>query len=364
MTRKDLSLPEPTRARSARIAAFLALALFLSMGAPVQSSDSGYHLNPLPVQTRALMLDPLFTPTKLPDAFHMSPMILFPNDPLIPGDFDFDLTLGTFGTDFDKTEKSIGLEEDSEYGIYTNLAWRFGVFGGPVPIELVTQLPFFFHSGSFETALRDPLTGQFNQVGDVDEDFAVGKWTWGLRFHLLDESTFLPSLVFQPSVGLPVDDSLASDSVDFDLRLSAEKYFGRGLTGTLYGGLLFPGSGKEAITDLGVETDDSVPYVGLVSEVNVAQLLGDVDPGRFWVHFGGSWRDSVYDFGAVGPDYLEEEVKLTGGLSFDMGYWGRRIGCPQGMVGFMHNLYGGPEKGDTQLITRFNFPFHFHGINR
>jgi hypothetical protein len=291
----------------------------------------------------------------------MTPVIFYGGDVLHPGEFDFDLTLGTFGTSFSEAERQILLEEDSTTSVYADLGWRFGLAEsiGPlrIPSEVYTQLPLFFNSGDLETSI---LQGDvFQPVGHVDENFALGKWIWGLRLGLVSETARRPSLVLAGSVGLPVDDSLASDGTDFDLRLTSQKHFGRGLAGTVYGGFLFPGTGKPAIEDLGIQSEGNVPYFGVLGEANFAQLLGDPDPGRVWLHAGFSWRDALYDFGAHGPDYSEEETKLTTGVTFDLGWRGCSFGRPQGMVGCSYNLFGGPEEEEVELVTRLRFPFRF-----
>ncbi|KXK38970.1 MAG: hypothetical protein KJ050_09610 [Candidatus Omnitrophica bacterium] len=324
----------------------------------------GAEPRPGPVQYRPLMLDPVFIPSKMADTFHMNPMVFYGNDFLKPGEFDFDLAIGTFGTDFSKAESLIWLEEDTDWAVYSDYAWRFGLTEevGPLtlPIELVTQIPLFFSTGGMTSSFRPNMATPWTQVDEVEDDgVAMGKWVWGLRMGLIQESHYLPSLSLQTSVGIPVDRELASSGVDYDVRLNFQKYFCRGITGTLYGGILFPGDGRDIFNDLGIREEDNVPYFGLMTDINFAQLCGSHDPGRVWLHLGGSWREAVYDFGSEGPDYAEEEVKLTAGLTVDLGYWGRRIGCPQGMLGVSHNAAGGPEEGEFEFYTRLNFPFEF-----
>jgi hypothetical protein len=323
----------------------------------------GSAQRPWPVQDRSLLIDPVFVPTKLSDTFHMNPIIQYNNEFLRPGEFDLDLAMGTFGTDFKKAEKYVYLEENSDNAFYTDLGWRYGLCDSigslEIPVEIYTQLPIFWSAGSLASWKRPALTAPFAPIGHVDEETALGKWIWGLRFGLIKESTFLPSLTLQGSLGLPVDDSLASDGVDGDVRLNFEKHLGRGFVGTFYGGSMFPGKGKEVFTDLGIEKNSYVPYVGLLLESNFAQLVGCPEPGSLWFYFGGSWRDALYDFGAVGPDYTEEELKVTGGVSFDLGYWGRFLGCPQGMIGLVHTAHGGPEAGENELTARINFPYRY-----
>jgi len=341
--------------------------LFLLSAVPVSSlpgelawGQSG-NTPQLADRSGALFNDPVFTPSVLTTAFHMTPTIFYGGDVLHPGEFDFDLAFGTFGTNFWKAEKQILLEEDSDASFYTDLGWRFGLSDGigplRIPSEIYTQLPFYFTSGGFSSSILQE--GNFHPVGHVDEDFALGKWIWGLRFGLVQETDRRPSLVLSGSVGLPVDDSLASDGTDFDLRLTTQKHFGRGLAGSLYGGFLFPGNGKSAIEDLGIESEESVSYFGILTEANVAQLRGDPNPGRVWLHFGFSWRDALYDFGAHGPDYSEEETKLTAGATFDLGWMGCMLGRPQGMMGCSYTLFGGPEQSEAELVTRLRFPFRF-----
>jgi hypothetical protein len=343
----------------------LAIGLPLLTLLAVFPAESGIHQRPEPVQTRPAMIDPVFAPSKISDTFHMTPLMLYGDDFLKPWEFDFDMAIGTFGTDFAKTEKIIALKEDSEVGVYHDFAWRFGILDEigslRLPVELITELPLFYHTGSIDSYSYHPGNegNAYTHVGSVDDDdVALGKWIWGLRFGLLPEGTFLPSLTLQTSLGIPLDDEVASDGVDYDTRLSLEKYFGLGITGSLYGGILFPGEGKDVFTDLGVDSEDAL-YAGLMTDTNLAQLCGAGEAGRVWLHLGASWRDALYDFGAIGPDYAEEEVKLTGGLSFDLGYWGPAIGCPQAMVGVNYMLEGGPEEGEVELVTRLNFPFEF-----
>jgi len=328
-------------------------------------ADSGVYQRPQPVQTRPAMIDPLFAPTKISDTFHMTPLMLYGDDFLKPWEFDFDMSIGTFGTDFEKTQGIMALKEDSETAVYSDFAWRFGILdeigGLRLPIELITELPIFYNAGSIESYSFNPAAegNPYTPVGSVDDDdVAIGKWIWGLRFGLLPEGTVLPSLTLQTSMGIPLDDELSSDGVDFDTRLSFEKYFGLGITGSLYGGIFFPGEGKDVFTDLGVDEEDFL-YFGWMTDTNLAQLCGAGEPGRVWLHLGGGWRDALYDFGTEGPDYAEEEVRLTGGLSFDLGYWGPAIGCPQAMVGVNYIIAGGPEEDEFELITRLNFPFEF-----
>ncbi len=340
----------------------LSLTAFLS----VWPAESGIYQRPQPVQTRPAMVDPVFAPNKISDTFHMTPLMLYGDDFLKPWEFDFDMSIGTFGTDFEKTEKVIALKEDSEVGVYSDFAWRFGILDEigtlRLPVELITELPIFYNAGSIESYSYQPLNegGFYTPIGSVDDDdVAIGKWIWGLRFGLIPETSFLPSLTLQTSLGIPLSHELSSEGVDFDTRLSFEKYFGFGITGSLYGGFFFPGEGKDVFTDLDVNEEGHVPYAGLMTDTNLAQFCGMGEPGKVWLHLGATWRDAVYDFGARGPDYAEEEVKLTGGLSFALGYWGPAIGCPQGMVGVNYNLIGGPEEDEFELITRLNFPFEF-----
>lgn len=304
--------------------------------------------------------DPVFTPTNLATAFHMTPIIYYGGEILHPGDFDFDLVLGTYGTDFSKAEKQILLEEDTDWSFYTELGWRFGVAEriGPlrIPVEIYTQLPFY-SSGDFEASILDK--GEFQRVEEIDEDFSVGKWVFGTRFGLLSETALRPGIVLGGSVGVPVDDSVASDGTDFDLRLTMEKNFRHGITTSLYTGVLFPGEGQSVLEDIGIESESTVPYIGWLGQANVAQFCGQSDPGRTWIHGAGSWRDALYDFGSVGPDYAEEETKLTAGATFDLGRWGQSLGRPIGMVGATHTLFGGPEEGETELVLRLRFPYRF-----
>lgn len=321
---------------------------------------------PGPVQQRPAMVNPVFTPNKIADTFHMTPLVLYGDDYLKPWEFDFDLSIGTFGTKFTKAEKTMVLKEDSEVGAYSDFAWRFGLLDEigtlRLPVELITELPLFYNAGSMDSYHWDHVEGPdiITPAGSVDDDdVALGKWIWGLRFGLLPETTYLPSLNLETSMGIPVSEELSSEGVDYDTRLSFEKYFGLGITGTLFGGLFFPGKGKDVFTDVGVDTEENVMYFGLMTDTNLAQLCGYGDPGRLWLHLGGTWRDAVYDFGAEGPDYDEEEAKLTAGLSYDLGYWGSSIGCPQAMIGVNYNLAGGHEEDEFELITRLNFPFEF-----
>jgi hypothetical protein len=330
------------------------------------NTQAGVYRRPEPVQIRPLVLNPVFLPTKLADTFHMTPMMYYGDDYLKPGEFDFDMAIGTFGTDFHKSGNLISVKEDSKIGVYHDLAWRFGLLSEVgslhLPVELFTELPLFYHAGEISSYRRNApnLNAPFVFVDQVgNDDVAVGKWIWGLRFGLLPESRILPSLNLEGSVGLPVSHELASEGTDFDLKLSCEKYFGLGITGNLYGGFLFPGEGQEVFTDVGVDEENYVMYYGLMTDTNLAQLCGASQPGRTWFHLGASWRDALYDFGWEGPDYAKEEVKISSGISFDMGYWGRKIGCPQGMVGVVYTAHGGPEEDEVQLITRFNFPYEF-----
>jgi len=333
--------------------------LLLSAG----PASCGNERDPLlPEGSGALLTDPVFTPTNLATTFHMTPILFYGGDILRPGDFDFDLAFGSFGTDFKKFDHIIQLNEDSGGSLYTDLGWRFGLSDQigflNIPTEIYTQLPMFYGSGSLDSLILQ--NGRLNPVGSVDEDFAFGKWIWGLRMGLVPETVWSPKVVLGGSVGLPVDDSLASDSTDFDLRLTFEKHLGRGVTGTFFGGVLFPGDGKSVFTDLGIETDSHVPYAGVLAEANLAQLCGRADPGRLWLHVGGSWRDSVYDFGAVGPDYAEEELKFTAGVTADLGWWGPRLGRPQAMIGLVRTLHGGPETGETEFVTQLHVPYKFN----
>jgi hypothetical protein len=345
---------------SGRTIAILASAICLSC-IHSHSSWADWEQIPLVAEDAApLYNDPVFTPTNLATAFHMTPTIYYGGEILHPGDFDFDLVLGTYGTDFSKAEKRIYLEEDTDWSFYTELGWRFGVAEriGPlrIPVEVYTQLPFY-SSGDFESSLLDK--GEAQRSNELDEDFSVGKWVLGTRLGLVSETDWRPSVVLGGSIGLPIDDSVASDGTDFDLRLTFEKNFRHGITGSIYTGMLFPGEGQEVLKDIGIDSETTVPYIGWLAQANVAQFCGQNDPGRTWVHFGGSWRDALYDFGSVGPDYAEEETKLTGGVTFDLGWWGRTLGRPLGMVGATHTLFGGPEEGETELVLRVRFPYRF-----
>ncbi|MCA9412974.1 MAG: hypothetical protein KC944_17295 [Candidatus Omnitrophica bacterium] len=306
----------------------------------------------------AIMMDPVFAPANMANMYHMTPRFFYDGRILKPGDFDFDFAVGTAGTDFDLLREGVRLKEDSEISYYTDFGYRFGLFEilGPlsIPSEIYTQLPVLFgdHKMSSELPIVGAKGGKF-PVDDVDESFAFGKWVWGLRFGLFSETGWTPRTVLGGSIGLPIDDSIASDSTDFDLRLTFEKHLGSFLIGNLYGGYLFPGDGKEVLTDAGANEDGNVPYAGLLFQTDLSHLTGrDV-----WLHFGGSWRDALYDFGHIGPDYGEEEVRATVGLTFDMGWWGCTAGRPQGMIGMDYNVAGGPEEGEIELVTRFRFPY-------
>lgn len=349
-----------TKILSARRIALLLSALFW---APIFSPFAWSEMEQIPLvaeDAAPIYNDPVFTPTNLATAFHMTPIIYYGGEILHPGDFDFDLVLGTYGTDFSKAEKRIYLEEDNDWSFYTELGWRFGLAEriGPlrVPVEIYTQLPFY-SSADFESSLVDK--GDTQRINDLDEGFFLGKWVLGSRFGLVSENAWRPAVVLGGSIGLPVDDSVASDGTDFDLRLTFEKNFRHGITGSLYTGMLFPGEGQEVLKDIGIDSETTVPYIGWLAQANVAQFCGQSDPGRTWVHLGGSWRDALYDFGSVGPDYAEEETKLTGGVTFDLGWWGRTLGRPIGMVGATHTLFGGPEEGETELVLRVRFPYRF-----
>lgn len=307
--------------------------------------------------------DPVFTPTNLATAFHMTPMIFYGGEILRPGDFDFDLIVGTFGSDFSEFEKQIYLDEDTDWSFYSEAGWRLGVTERigplPVPVEIYTQLPFY-SSADFESSRLE--NREFGRVGEIDEGLNLGKWVFGARAGLMREDGWRPSVVLGGGFGFQTDDSVASDGLDFDLRLTMGKHFGRGINGSLYTGILFPGEGQFVLENIGIDPEGNVPYIGLVAQANVAQLSGANEPGRTWIHIGGSWRDALYDFGAVGPDYAEEETKLTAGATFDLGWWGSPLGRPLGMMGATHTLFGGPEEGETELVLRLKFPYRFgHG---
>ncbi len=303
----------------------------------------------------AIMVDPVFAPANIATSFHMTTRIFYDGRVLKPGDFDFDLGLGTGGTEFQYLREGIGVEEDSEISYYADLGYRFGLFEhlGPlnIPSEIYTQLPILF--GSYDLATSPQANGGVPPVYDLDESFAFGKWVWGMRFGLIPETTWSPRTVISGGIGLPIDDTIASDSVDYDLRLTFDKHLGSFLIGTLYGGMLFPGDGKEVLTDAGANEDPHVPYMGLLFQTDLSHLTGR----NVWLHFGGSWRDALYDFGNPGPDYAEEELRATVGLTFDMGWWGCCVGRPQGMVGMNYNVAGGPEENEMELVTRFRFPY-------
>lgn len=311
----------------------------------------------------AIMIDPLYIGTNISTQLHMTPRIFYDARILKPGDFDFDLAIGTYGTDFDKLNEGVYLQEDTAVGVAADLGYRFGLFErlGPlnIPSEIYTQLPLLFGSHDLSVESVPPLSpqGMVIPYDEIDEGFALGKWVWGLRFGLLPETSWSPRTVLAGSVGFPIDDSLVSDSTDFDLRLTFDKHFTQYLIATLYGGFLFPGDGKELLTRAGAEEEGTVPYMGLLFQTDVSKLAGKQDPGKVWLHFGGTWRDALYDFGHPGPDYGEEEVQATVGLTFDLGWWGCCVGRPQGMVGMNYTVAGGPEEGEMELVTRFRFPY-------
>ncbi len=334
----------------------IAFILFTTFCSPILAQDVVPQLEE---PATAIMMDPVFAPGSMSNSFHMTPRIFYDGRILKPGDFDFDFGIGTGGTDFDKTRKGLRLREDSEISYYADLGYRFGLFEdlGPlaIPSEIYTQLPLIF--GDNEIASQRFEVGEKggnSPIYDLDESFGFGKWVWGLRFGLIPESSWAPRTVLGGSVGFPIDDSIASDSTDFDVRLTFDKHLGSFLIGTLYGGFLFPGDGKDVLTDAGADEESNVPYAGLLFQTDISKVAG----GRnTWLHFGGSWRDTLYDFGDLGPSYAEDEWRGTVGVTFDLGWWGCCVGRPQGMVGMNYNIDGGPEDGEVELVTRFRFPY-------
>lgn len=329
----------------------------------VQADNGDWYSVPGPVQTRALLTDPVFTPSNISDAFHMTPSILYTNEFLRAGEFDYDFSLGTFGTHGSKTGTLIHLDEDTEHSVYANLGYRLGLLneigGLRLPVEFYAQLPAYFLSGDISSWGRPNTAAGYTFVEELDEDVAFGKPVTGLRIGIIPETTYIPSLSFQGSLGWPIDDDVATNGVDTDIRLQLEKHFPRGFAGLLYAGRLFAHGDPDVFDRVGVGSQDDVPYIGAVIETNIEQLIGAPEPGHVWFHFGGVWRDQLYDFGSAGPDHAEEVVKLTTGLSFNVGYWGDVFGCPQMMLGLQHTLVGGIEEGDTELVTRLNFPYRF-----
>jgi len=341
--------------RPALVVRMILAMLTLCPGAQTQSQDVVPQLEE---PATAIMMDPVFAPSSIASSFHMTPRFFYDGRILNPGDFDFDFAFGTAGTDFDHTENGLRLQEDSEISYYADFGYRFGLFDnlGPLNIdsEIYTQLPLLF--GDHEIATQGAIVGAKGArtiIDDLDESFALGKWTWGLRLGLIPESTWAPRTILSGGIGIPIDDSIASNTTDYDLRLTFEKHLGDFLIGTLYGGYLFPGDGKDILSDAGANEDSNVPYAGLLFQTDLTGLTGR----NTWLHFGGSWRDQLYDFGSLGPDYAEEELRATVGLTFDMGWWGCNVGRPQGMIGMNYNVAGGPEENEVELVTRFRFPY-------
>ncbi|NUN98801.1 MAG: hypothetical protein HUU16_21820 [Candidatus Omnitrophica bacterium] len=286
--------------------------MVLCMGG-ARAGNGDWYSVPQPIHTRALLTDPVFTPSNIADAFHMNPTFLYPNDFLRAGEFDYDFSLGTFGTDGSKAGTLIYLDEDTEHSVYANLGYRVGILneigGLRLPVELYAQLPAYILSGDISSWGRPNTAAGFTFVDELDEDVALGKLVTGLRIGIIPETAYIPSLSFQGSLGWPIDDDVATNGVDSDIRLQLEKHFPRGFAGILYAGRLFPHGDADVFDRVGVGSQDDVPYIGAVIETNIEQLMGAPDPGHLWFHFGGVWRDQLYDFGSEGPDHAEEVVK-------------------------------------------------------
>ncbi|MCA9438681.1 MAG: hypothetical protein KC978_23045, partial [Candidatus Omnitrophica bacterium] len=107
----------------------------------------------------AIMMDPVFTPGSIATSFHMTPRFFYDGRVLKPGDFDFDLGIGTMGTDFDETENGLRIQEDSEMSYYLDLGYRIGLAEtlGPLdmPSEIYTQLPILFGDQAISTQRLD-----------------------------------------------------------------------------------------------------------------------------------------------------------------------------------------------------------------
>src|SRR5690606_18056014 len=117
---------------SLRLAAWVSVSIFISSAAVGAAGDGSPQL---PEHSGAILLDPVFLPTNLATTFHMTPILFRDGHVLRQGEFDFDMALGTAGTDFDETEKVIRLEEDSDWTVFTDFGFRFGLLDslGPLP---------------------------------------------------------------------------------------------------------------------------------------------------------------------------------------------------------------------------------------